>query len=130
MITRTGVLAVAAAVAALAAVSAPPAALGSPGASLLAREPVAVAGRALRPGADDGGVPARAHRAPDRLDPGAPVYRHRPLASGRIAIDAKGDVWSSNNWLPGTKDGGPYVTVLNPVGRPTLSTAISSQLLS
>jgi hypothetical protein len=25
-------------------------------------------------------------------------------ASGRIAIDAKGNVWSNNNWLPGTKD--------------------------
>ena len=42
-------------------------------------EPVAVAGRALRPGAYGVGVPARAHRAPHRLDPGAPVYRHRPL---------------------------------------------------
>ena len=25
-------------------------------------------------------------------------------ASGRIAINAKGNIWSSNNWLPGTKD--------------------------
>jgi len=28
-------------------------------------------------------------------------------ASGRIAIDAKGIVWSSNNWLPGTQNGSP-----------------------
>src|SRR5215469_76468 len=46
-------------------------------------------------------------------------------ASGRIAIDAKGNVWSSNNWVPGTKDGSPYVTVLNPVGQPTLGSPIS-----
>jgi hypothetical protein len=37
-------------------------------------------------------------------------------ASGRIALDAHGYVWSSNNWLPGSQAPSPYVTVLNPVG--------------
>src|SRR5215467_8080337 len=46
-------------------------------------------------------------------------------ASGRIAIDAKGNVWSSNNWLPGTRDPSRYVTVLSPVGQPTLGSPIS-----
>ena len=46
-------------------------------------------------------------------------------ASGRIAIDAKGNIWSSNNWLPGTKDPSLYVTVLNPVGQPALGSPIS-----
>ena len=46
-------------------------------------------------------------------------------ASGRIAIDAKGNVWSSNNWLPGTKDPSTFVTVLSPVGQPTLGSPIS-----
>ena len=46
-------------------------------------------------------------------------------ASGRIAIDAKGNVWSNNNWLPGTHDPSPYVTVLNPVGQPALGSPIS-----
>jgi hypothetical protein len=36
-------------------------------------------------------------------------------SSGRIAIDAKGNIWSSDNWLPGTKDPSLYVTALNPV---------------
>jgi hypothetical protein len=45
-------------------------------------------------------------------------------ASGRIAIDAKGNVWSSNNWLPGTQDPSPYVTVLSPVGQPILGSPI------
>jgi hypothetical protein len=45
-------------------------------------------------------------------------------ASGRIAIDAEGNVWSSNNWLPGTKNPSPYVTVLDPVGQPTLGSPI------
>jgi hypothetical protein len=45
-------------------------------------------------------------------------------ASGRIAIDAKGNVWSNNNWLPG-KDPSLYMTVLNPVGQPTLGSPIS-----
>jgi hypothetical protein len=45
-------------------------------------------------------------------------------ASGRIAIDRKGNVWSSNNWLPGTQDPSPYVTVLSPVGEPTLGSPI------
>jgi len=42
-------------------------------------------------------------------------------ASGRIAIDARGNIWSSNNWLPGTKNPSLYVTVLNPVGQPALA---------
>jgi hypothetical protein len=46
-------------------------------------------------------------------------------ASGRIAIDAKGNIWSSNNWLPGTKNPSLYVTVLNPVGQPALRSPIS-----
>jgi len=46
-------------------------------------------------------------------------------ASGRIAIDAKGNVWSNNNWLPGTKNPSLYMTVLNPVGQPTLGSPIS-----
>ena len=37
----------------------------------------------------------------------------------------KGNVWSSNNWLPGTKDPSLYVTVLNPVGQPALGSPIS-----
>jgi len=46
-------------------------------------------------------------------------------ASGRIAIDAEGNVWSSNNWLPGTRNPSPYVTVLSPVGQPALGSPIS-----
>ena len=46
-------------------------------------------------------------------------------ASGRIAIDAKGIVWSSNNWLPGTQNGSPYVSVLSPVSQPALGSPIS-----
>jgi hypothetical protein len=46
-------------------------------------------------------------------------------ASGRIAIDAKGNVWSSNNWLPGTLNGSTFVTVLSPVGQPALGSPIS-----
>jgi hypothetical protein len=45
-------------------------------------------------------------------------------ASGRIAIDAEGNIWSSNNWLPGTKNPSLYVTVLNPVGQPALGSPI------
>lgn len=45
-------------------------------------------------------------------------------SSGRIALDVKGNVWSSNNWLPGTQDPSPSVTVLDPVGAPTLGTPI------
>jgi hypothetical protein len=45
-------------------------------------------------------------------------------ASGRIAIDAEGNIWSSNNWLPGTKNPSLYVTLLNPVGQPALGSPI------
>ncbi|MEW2160767.1 NHL repeat-containing protein [Streptomyces sp. NPDC007189] len=46
-------------------------------------------------------------------------------AAGRIALDAKGNVWATNNWKPGTRDPNPYVTVLDPTGRPTLGSPIS-----
>ncbi|MBO1413549.1 hypothetical protein [Streptomyces sp. FH025] len=45
-------------------------------------------------------------------------------APGRIAFDAKGNAWATNNWQPGTRDPSPYVTVLDPVGRPTLGSPI------
>jgi hypothetical protein len=46
-------------------------------------------------------------------------------ASGRIAIDAKGNVWSSNNWVAGTQDPSEVVTALNPVGQPIFGSPIS-----
>ncbi|WP_227025891.1 NHL repeat-containing protein [Streptomyces fodineus] len=46
-------------------------------------------------------------------------------APGRIAVDAKGNVWAANNWLPGTRNPSPYVTVQDPVGNPTLNSPIS-----
>ncbi len=46
-------------------------------------------------------------------------------APGRTAIDAKGNVWASNNWLPGTRNPSPYVTVQDPVGTPTPNSPIS-----
>ncbi|MFE7106050.1 hypothetical protein ACFU98_07255 [Streptomyces sp. NPDC057575] len=46
-------------------------------------------------------------------------------APGRLAIDARGNVWATNNWLPGTRDPSPYVTVQDPVGNPTLNSPIS-----
>jgi hypothetical protein len=45
-------------------------------------------------------------------------------ASGRIAIDAKGNVWSSTNWQPGTQNGSTSISVLDPAGRPTLGSPI------
>jgi len=45
-------------------------------------------------------------------------------ASGRIAIDRTGNVWSSTNWLPGTKNPSTSVSVLDPVGRPTMGSPI------
>ena len=47
------------------------------------------------------------------------------FASGRIAIDAKGNAWSSTNWLPGTEKPSTSVTVLDPVGVPTLGSPIN-----
>jgi len=41
-------------------------------------------------------------------------------ASGRIAIDANGNVWSSTNWQPGTKNPSETISVLDAVGAPTL----------
>ncbi|MGW0513790.1 NHL repeat-containing protein [Streptomyces olivaceoviridis] len=52
--------------------------------------------------------------------PASQVY-----APGRIAFDAKGNVWASNNWKPGTRDPSAYVTVQDPTGRPTLGSPIS-----
>jgi streptogramin lyase len=46
-------------------------------------------------------------------------------APGRIAFDAKGNVWAANNWLPGTRNPSPYVTVQDPVGNPTLNSPLS-----
>ncbi|MGW3244066.1 LysM peptidoglycan-binding domain-containing protein [Streptomyces sp. NPDC001070] len=46
-------------------------------------------------------------------------------SAGRIAFDAHGNVWASNNWLPGTRTASPFVTVLDPVGRPALGSPIS-----
>ena len=40
-------------------------------------------------------------------------------ASGRIAIDAKGNVWSSTNWEPGTQNPSTSISVLDPVGAAT-----------
>lgn len=45
-------------------------------------------------------------------------------APGRIAFDAKGNVWASNNWLPGTRNPTPYISVLDPTGRPILGSPI------
>ncbi|MGW5664423.1 NHL repeat-containing protein [Streptomyces sp. NPDC003758] len=45
-------------------------------------------------------------------------------APGRIAFDAKGNVWASNNWLPGTRKPSPHVSVLDPTGRPVLGSPI------
>jgi hypothetical protein len=46
-------------------------------------------------------------------------------ASGRIAIDATGNVWSSTNWLPGTQEPSTSISVLDPVGAPTLGSPIA-----
>lgn len=45
-------------------------------------------------------------------------------ASGRIAIDAKGNMWTNNNWQPGTLDGSTNLNVLNTVGAPILGSPI------
>ena len=45
-------------------------------------------------------------------------------ASGRIALDAKGNVWSSTNWKPGTQTGATSISVLDPVGAPTFGSPI------
>ncbi|MET8718886.1 LysM peptidoglycan-binding domain-containing protein [Streptomyces misionensis] len=45
-------------------------------------------------------------------------------APGRIAFDAEGNVWTSNNWLPGTRKPTPYISVLDPTGRPILGSPI------
>ncbi|WEO95484.1 hypothetical protein A6P39_016450 [Streptomyces sp. FXJ1.172] len=46
-------------------------------------------------------------------------------APGRIAVDAKGNIWAANNWLPGTRNPSPYVTVQDPVGSPIFNSPIS-----
>ncbi|MHB6912701.1 LysM peptidoglycan-binding domain-containing protein [Streptomyces sp. DB-54] len=43
---------------------------------------------------------------------------------GRIALDAKGNAWATNNWLPGTRKSSPFVTVLDPAGHPALGSPI------
>ncbi|MER7985526.1 LysM peptidoglycan-binding domain-containing protein [Streptomyces noursei] len=44
---------------------------------------------------------------------------------GRIAFDARGNVWTTNNWLPGTHASSHYVSVLDPTGRPVLGSPLS-----
>ncbi|MFF4208695.1 hypothetical protein ACFYZE_04815 [Streptomyces sp. NPDC001796] len=46
-------------------------------------------------------------------------------APGRIAFDAQGNAWATNNWLPGTRTPNPFVTVQDPTGVPTLGSPIS-----
>ncbi|MFF3911756.1 hypothetical protein ACFYZJ_38875 [Streptomyces sp. NPDC001848] len=46
-------------------------------------------------------------------------------APGRIAFDAHGNAWATNNWLPGTRNPNPFVTVQNPTGIPTFGSPIS-----
>ncbi|MEW1658882.1 LysM peptidoglycan-binding domain-containing protein [Streptomyces sp. NPDC093707] len=43
---------------------------------------------------------------------------------GRIAFDARGNAWATNNWLPGTRNSSPYVSALDPTGRPTLGSPL------
>jgi hypothetical protein len=45
-------------------------------------------------------------------------------ASGRIAIDATGNVWSSTNWEPGTQSPSTSVSVLGPTGDPIFGSPI------
>jgi hypothetical protein len=46
-------------------------------------------------------------------------------ASGRIALDARGNVWSSTNRKPGTQVGSTSTSVLSPVGTPTFGSPIA-----
>lgn len=46
-------------------------------------------------------------------------------ASGRIAMDARGNMWTNNNWQPGTTDGSLNINVLNASGAPILNSPIS-----
>ncbi len=46
-------------------------------------------------------------------------------ASGRVAIDSVGNIWSNNNWLPGTTSPSTNITVLNALGSPILGSPIS-----
>jgi streptogramin lyase len=45
-------------------------------------------------------------------------------ASGRIAIDAQGNMWTNNNWQPGTLNPSNNLNVLNTVGVPILGSPI------
>jgi hypothetical protein len=45
-------------------------------------------------------------------------------ASGRIAFDARGNVWTSNNWQPGTLNGSNNINVLDPTGKPIFGSPI------
>ncbi|GAB1331476.1 LysM peptidoglycan-binding domain-containing protein [Streptomyces sennicomposti] len=70
------------------------------------------------------------HYAPSLTTPPAAwivALRHTATdlySAGRIAFDAKGNVWASNNWLPGTQNPTPYISVLDPTGRPILGSPI------
>ena len=46
-------------------------------------------------------------------------------ASGRVAIDSTGNVWSNNNWVSGTTNPSKNITVLNPLGTPIFGSPIS-----
>jgi streptogramin lyase len=46
-------------------------------------------------------------------------------ASGRIAIDAEGNAWSSTNWEPGTQNASTSISVLDPLGAPAFGSPIS-----
>lgn len=45
-------------------------------------------------------------------------------ASGRIVIDVKGNMWTNNNWQPGTQNPSNNINVLNTVGIPILNSPI------
>ncbi|WP_308403897.1 LysM peptidoglycan-binding domain-containing protein [Streptomyces rhizoryzae] len=46
-------------------------------------------------------------------------------APGRIAFDARGNAWATDNWLPGTRAPSRYVSVLDPTGRPVFGSPLS-----
>lgn len=46
-------------------------------------------------------------------------------APGRVALDAKGNVWTNNNWERGTTDPSPFVVVLDPAGTPILGSPLT-----
>lgn len=46
-------------------------------------------------------------------------------APGRMAFDSKGNLWTNNNWLPNTTDSSPFVTALDPTGKPRLGSPLT-----